>query len=185
MTNGHPTWTEERTELMLKLLSDGLTAAAVGRLLKVSRNAVIGKAHRLGKSVAELNGHHVVKRKRERPRLSLYGNEVSKRPSPRYRPVRAPVINLPERVVEPTFEELHKNRCNIMQLTLRTCRWPLWGHDGTGERFYCGAPVATRCYCDWHKEVATQAPYPRVRREPSKPFVIKTRPAKPPKSIEL
>ena len=42
-------WTGERTDLLKKLWSDGLAAAAIAESLgQVTRNAVIGKAHRLG-----------------------------------------------------------------------------------------------------------------------------------------
>ena len=42
-------WNDERVELLKKLWSDGLSASQIaGRLGGVTRNAVIGKAHRLG-----------------------------------------------------------------------------------------------------------------------------------------
>lgn len=41
-------WTEERISALCRLWSDGLSAAEIGRRLEVSKNAVIGKAHRLG-----------------------------------------------------------------------------------------------------------------------------------------
>ncbi|MGB0843778.1 MAG: GcrA family cell cycle regulator, partial [Alphaproteobacteria bacterium] len=41
-------WTEERISALRQLWSDGLSAAEIGRRLDVSKNAVIGKAHRLG-----------------------------------------------------------------------------------------------------------------------------------------
>jgi GcrA cell cycle regulator len=44
-------WTEERVELLKKLWSDGLSASQIaGELGSVTRNAVIGKVHRLGLS---------------------------------------------------------------------------------------------------------------------------------------
>ena len=42
-------WTEERVELLRKLWAEGLSASQIaGRLGEVTRNAVIGKVHRLG-----------------------------------------------------------------------------------------------------------------------------------------
>ena len=42
-------WTEERVELLKKLWAEGLSASQIaGRLGGVTRNAVIGKVHRLG-----------------------------------------------------------------------------------------------------------------------------------------
>ena len=44
-------WNDERVELLKKLWADGLSASQIaGRLGGVTRNAVIGKVHRLGLS---------------------------------------------------------------------------------------------------------------------------------------
>src|SRR6266705_4759088 len=45
------TWTDERVELLKKLWADGLSASQIaGELGGITRNAVIGKVHRLGPS---------------------------------------------------------------------------------------------------------------------------------------
>jgi hypothetical protein len=43
-------------------------------------------------------------------------------------------------------------RCTIMQLTSRTCRWPLWGKERlpVEKRYYCGEAVAAGVYCTVH-----------------------------------
>lgn len=41
------TWTDERIEQLRKLWDQGLSASAIGKQLGVSKNAVVGKAHRL------------------------------------------------------------------------------------------------------------------------------------------
>ena len=47
------TWTDERVELLKKLWADGLSASQIaGELGGITRNAVIGKVHRLGLSAA-------------------------------------------------------------------------------------------------------------------------------------
>jgi GcrA cell cycle regulator len=44
-------WTDERVELLRKLWSDGLSASQIAAELGgITRNAVIGKVHRLGLS---------------------------------------------------------------------------------------------------------------------------------------
>ena len=44
-------WTDERVELLKKLWAEGLSASQIaGRLGGATRNAVIGKVHRLGLS---------------------------------------------------------------------------------------------------------------------------------------
>src|SRR3954453_18214202 len=52
------TWTEERIELLTKLWSEGLSASQIAAELggDVSRNAVLGKAHRLGLAQGEGKG---------------------------------------------------------------------------------------------------------------------------------
>ena len=51
MTDAGVSWTDERVELLKKLWSDGLSASQIATELgNVTRNAVIGKVHRLGLS---------------------------------------------------------------------------------------------------------------------------------------
>jgi hypothetical protein len=42
--------------------------------------------------------------------------------------------------------------CTIMQLTSRTCRWPLWGKERlpVENQYYCGEAVAAGVYCAAH-----------------------------------
>jgi len=47
-------WTEERIELLRSLWTQGCSASEISaRLCGVTRNAVIGKAHRLGRERAQ------------------------------------------------------------------------------------------------------------------------------------
>ena len=41
-------WTPERTEQLVALWNEGIPTSQMGRRLGVSKNAVVGKAHRLG-----------------------------------------------------------------------------------------------------------------------------------------
>ena len=51
MTDAGVNWTDERVELLKKLWTDGLSASQIAAELgNVTRNAVIGKVHRLGLS---------------------------------------------------------------------------------------------------------------------------------------
>ena len=51
MTDSGATWTEERVEILKKLWSEGLSASQIAAEIgSVTRNAVIGKVHRLGLS---------------------------------------------------------------------------------------------------------------------------------------
>ena len=63
-------WTDERVEQLKKLWSEGLSASQIAsRLGEVTRNAVIGKVHRLG-----LAGRATVSRPKSMRRRTLNGN---------------------------------------------------------------------------------------------------------------
>ncbi len=40
-------WTSERTETLVKLWNEGLPTSEIGRRLEVTKNSVVGKAHRM------------------------------------------------------------------------------------------------------------------------------------------
>src|SRR5690554_7667093 len=86
-------WTDERVELLKKLWADGLSASQIaGRLGSVTRNAVIGKVHRLG-----LSGRATPSRPVKRPpRLA--------RPKPQHMPRQARDGSLPPREATPLVE---------------------------------------------------------------------------------
>ena len=48
LTRVEPTWTPERIEALVKLWDEGVTTAEIGRRIGVTKNAVIGKVHRIG-----------------------------------------------------------------------------------------------------------------------------------------
>ena len=57
-------WTDDRVDLLKKLWAEGLRASQIaGRLGSVTRNAVIGKVHRLG-----LSGRATTSRMKSHPR---------------------------------------------------------------------------------------------------------------------
>jgi GcrA cell cycle regulator len=64
-------WSEERVTLLKKLWIEGLSASEIAKQLGgVTRNAVIGKVHRLGLPLRETPVRTVVKRPRMRPRAA-------------------------------------------------------------------------------------------------------------------
>src|SRR5262244_403792 len=74
-------WTDERVELLRKLWSDGLSASQIAAELGgITRNAVIGKVHRLGLSGRAKSPSSSVPRQRKvrtaslRPRMRFNGN---------------------------------------------------------------------------------------------------------------
>lgn len=56
---------------------------------------------------------------------------------------------------------------DIMGLTDKTCRWPLWGHDPDAHpKLFCGDPVTRRSYCAHHARIAYQPTPQRINIEP-------------------
>ncbi len=156
-------WTDERVELLKKLWSDGLSASQIaGELGGITRNAVIGKVHRLGLSGRAKSPSSSAPRVRK-PRSHMM--RVS-RPSLRGNSALALAYDL-EPMPEP---ELIDNiipmgqRRTILELTEDTCRWPI-GDPGEPEFHFCGRKkCGTLPYCEHHARMAYQ-PVQMRRRE--------------------
>ncbi|MHA1518159.1 MAG: GcrA family cell cycle regulator [Alphaproteobacteria bacterium] len=159
-------WTDERVELLKKLWADGLSASQIaGRLGGVTRNAVIGKVHRLGlsgratssRSSAPRSRRAHAPRQHRAPSLTFgtLGN-VALKPSfeAEYKPEPAPV----EELVIPLHE-----RASIVTLKESMCRWPIG--DPSEENFhFCGRKkVGTLPYCEHHARMAYQPVQARRR----------------------
>jgi len=161
-------WTDERVELLKKLWSEGLSASQIaGRLGGVTRNAVIGKVHRLG-----LSGRATTSRvKSHRPR--------KRNPNAIKRPARArfPTAGNPavrelysgERYI-PAVEEIdipEAQRKTIQSLEACSCRWPV-GDPQTPDFYFCGGKAVPGLpYCEHHARRAFQAPAPKRRERES------------------
>jgi len=165
-------WTDDRVELLKKLWADGLSASQIaGRLGGVTRNAVIGKVHRLG-----LAGRATTSRTRTpRPRSRVahlplrptrvqyrtHGNAALK---PVFMPVERPAVALA--IVPSVVQELNIAsvlRIDLLDLRECMCRWPI-GDPQDDSFHFCGQPkVSGISYCDHHAKVAFQ-PAARRRR---------------------
>jgi GcrA cell cycle regulator len=157
-------WNDERVELLKKLWSDGLSASQIaGRLGGVTRNAVIGKVHRLGLSgratTSRMKSHRPRARSQSarrlmKPRFANLGN-------PAFRNLLAdsePYIPPAEELVIPLNE-----RKSIQTLTEVSCRWPI-GDPQLADFHFCGRNKVTGLpYCEFHARRAFQPPQPRRR----------------------
>lgn len=159
-------WTNERVELLKKLWSDGLSASQIaGELGGVTRNAVIGKVHRLGLSGRAKTT--TTSAKQRRPRTSAApANATPKRPTPQPMTHGATALKAdmapepvaePEPVVEPIAELVPiSQRATILTLTERTCKWPI-GDPATDDFYFCGRQSdAGVPYCAHHCRIAYQ-----------------------------
>ena len=141
-------WTDERVELLKKLWQDGLSASQIAKQLGgVTRNAVIGKVHRLG-----LSG---------RATPSKPQRTVFKAPRPA-RPV-APAIAAPRRIAEAAPQQTAPVRyiderpgtATVLTLGAHMCKWPI-GDPSLDSFTFCGRRSDEGPYCDEHASVAYQ-----------------------------
>ncbi|WP_054007596.1 GcrA family cell cycle regulator [Cypionkella psychrotolerans] len=196
-------WTDERVETLKKMWAEGQSASQIAKELGgVTRNAVIGKVHRLGLS-NRVGGSAV---EADEPEVAAPVTPRSE-PSPKPVVVEAPVrAAAPERVVpeprpaapapaapaasvttlpiplrkaiipagqplppQPSANEIspealasvrevekRAKRLSLMELTERTCKWPI-GDPATEDFWFCGLPsVPGKPYCEAHVSVAFQ-----------------------------
>jgi GcrA cell cycle regulator len=151
------TWTEERVESLKRLWGEGLSASQIAAELgSITRNAVIGKVHRLGLSGRAKSPSSAAPRPRK-ARAHSHMMRVT-RPSMRGNTALAHAFDF-----EPESEpELIDNiiplgqRRSILELTEETCRWPI-GDPGSSDFFFCGGQAVTGApYCTYHSRVAYQ-----------------------------
>ena len=176
-------WTDDRVEILKKMWGDGKSASQIAKELGgVTRNAVIGKVHRLGLSNRSGGGGPAPK-----PAPKEQPVEAEAKPTPKPKapepksldPMMAPakVIPRPKLVVtagqplppQPSANEISPEalasvreiekkakRLSVMELTERTCKWPV-GDPATDDFWFCGLPAQTgKPYCEAHVGVAFQ-----------------------------
>jgi len=170
-------WTDERVELLKKLWMEGFSASQIASELGdgVTRNAVIGKVHRL-KLSGRAKPASVAPRVRTTPRTSPGARHVST-PSSSGRSlggmikqrtmVSAPMIGatalkiseevVTEAYVAPQAAELFipvEQRLTLLELNEHTCKWPI-GDPLTKDFYFCGQHSDEgRPYCEFHSRRA-------------------------------
>ncbi|RUM98897.1 GcrA cell cycle regulator [Pseudaminobacter arsenicus] len=168
-------WTDERVETLRKLWAEGLSASQIAAQLGgVSRNAVIGKVHRLklssrGRATAAparqkkvANGAASVKpvatRSTTTTRTVTSIGATALQTQFDAEPVARHYIRPVEDVVVPISRHLQ-----LVELNERTCKWP--NGDPLSEDFhFCGNDAAeTGPYCKYHAKIAFQPAAERRR----------------------
>ena len=195
-------WTDERVETLKRMWGEGQSASAIAKELGgVTRNAVIGKVHRLGLSnrteepeaaapAPAPAPEPVAREKPAAPRAVPQPAAAPLRPEPAPEPVAVQPEPEPEPSTQPAFvpvprrpivpagqplppqpsaneispealasvREVEKRakKLTLMELTERTCKWPI-GDPATDKFWFCGLPsVAGKPYCEAHVGVAFQ-----------------------------
>lgn len=174
-------WTDERVEVLKKMWGEGKSASQIAKELGgVTRNAVIGKVHRLGLSNRSGGAGTAKAAAKEKAPAKPKPAGKTKAPSTpeRTSPLApAKVIPRPKLVVtagqplppQPSANEISPEalasvrevekkakKLSVMELTERTCKWPV-GDPATEDFWFCGLPVqAGKPYCEAHVGVAFQ-----------------------------
>ena len=161
------TWTDERVEQLKKLWADGLSASQIAAQLgNITRNAVIGKVHRLGLSGRAKSPSTSAPRPRK-PRSASHMLRIS-RPSMRGNTALAHAYEMelePDPVPYDNVIPIGQRR-TLLELNEDTCRWPI-GDPGSAEFFFCGGNTVTSLpYCAYHSRVAYQPAGSRRHRAP-------------------
>ena len=171
-------WTDERVDTLKRMWADGSSASTIAKALGgVTRNAVIGKVHRLGLSnraaaeagrepaeAADAGGSVAAERAEARPIPATHSAEPVATPlRGRIIPAGQPLPPQPSaNEISPealaSVREVEKGaaRLSLMELTERTCKWPI-GDPATEDFWFCGLPVQPgKPYCEAHVGVAFQ-----------------------------
>ena len=182
-------WTDERVEQLKKMWNEGQSASQIAKELGgVTRNAVIGKVHRLGLSNRASGGASAktasdkapAKAKpAAKPAARKAAEQSAAAPSEPATPaVRPAPMSAARRAIIPagqplppqpsaneispealaTQREVEKKakKLSLMELTERTCKWPV-GDPATDDFWFCGLSVkAGKPYCEAHVGVAFQ-----------------------------
>ena len=201
-------WTDERVETLKKMWAEGQSASQIAKELGgVTRNAVIGKVHRLGLSNRVGPGGTESEEEEElaaapepiqpaAPPVAEVVEAVPEavEPVPPVMPERPPVAPVaaaapaasppmmapiplrkaiipagqplppqpsaneisPEALASVREVEKRAKKLKLMELTERTCKWPI-GDPATEDFWFCGLPsVAGKPYCEAHVGVAFQ-----------------------------
>ena len=162
-------WTDERVERLKRLWAEGLSASQIAAQLGgVSRNAVIGKVHRLNlpgraKAGGSTAASRAAKRPAPAPRPANYPSRVTTRTV-----ARAAGSNMLKEEIEIDGVETVEIRpvgnvilpisrkLVLTELTERTCKWPI-GDPMKDDFHFCGCESAdTSPYCGYHAKLAYQ-----------------------------
>ena len=146
------TWTDERVETLKELWASGQSGNQIARKLGgVSRNAVIGKIHRLGlshRTVANRDRPPKKRRKSRRPARTIYSPKHNIRSADfSAGPPLAQPMDTTD--IDPPTDKL----VALFDLNDHICCWPV-GHPGDEGFGFCGRGRERGSYCEAHAQIA-------------------------------
>ena len=143
-------WTEENVEKLKELWGKGNTASQIAEIIGgISRNAVIGKAHRLNLSA----------KIKTRSNSSHQKNGKSKEQESNFNS-RSRRNRFKSLIIEKNFEP--ENPKQLEELDEKVCKWP-FGHPNESSFYFCGRKsLKDFSYCKLHLLYAFQ---PKNKKE--------------------
>ena len=180
-------WTDERVELLKKMWGEGQSASQIAKELGgVTRNAVIGKVHRLGlsnrstttatpkteakaKAAPKPEAKPAAPKERAQPKPAPAPAAAEVKPT-NVTPLRRQIVPAgqplppqpsaneisPEALARVSEVEKKAKKISLLDLTEKTCKWPI-GDPATDDFWFCGLPSqAGKPYCEAHVGVAFQ-----------------------------
>ena len=144
-------WNEEKVEKLKELWGKGSTASQIAEIIGgISRNAVIGKAHRLNLSSK-------IKTRNASSSSQNFDNSSEENSSKQRRGRKSKFQSL---IIEKDFEP--ENPKKLEELDESSCKWPI-GHPEEQSFYFCGrSSLKDFSYCKLHLLYAYQ---PKGRKE--------------------
>ena len=138
-------WTSEREKKLKELWKKGHTASQIAAMLgNTTRNAIIGKAHRLNLEARSTSKKSVPKVNNEKNEIKTDNRTQKLGRKARFRAL----------LLDKSFEQ--ENPKKLEELTDETCRWPI-GHPYEEKFYFCGrTPMEKFPYCKLHVLYAFQ-----------------------------
>jgi GcrA cell cycle regulator len=141
-------WTDEKVVRLKELYNQGMPASKIAHELGfATRNAIIGKVHRLGM----FKGRLTHKRVPRVPPAKQPVTHFSRRGRLRVVLIEAPTKPIPSNLTPSEFDNCipQGQRKTLLELNSFTCRWPI-GDPSKAEFFFCGAGTTYTTYCEHH-----------------------------------
>ena len=151
------TWTAERIEQLRNYVVTGLTYSQIAAEIGVTRNAVIGKIHRLGLSPARPAGvpARSCPPRVRRPRASAHSRLLHLIYSDAPRAGTGEACASEALAIEPIDSA---QRCSLLDIAQGKCRWPI-GDPDTVDFAFCGnEALGGFSYCAGHARMAYRVP---------------------------
>ena len=145
-------WTEEKVNKLKELWGKGNTASQIAEIIGgITRNAVIGKAHRLNLSAK------IKIKTRAASSNETYNASIEQKNNKIKRGRRSKFKSL---IIEKDFE--HENPKQLEELDENSCKWPI-GHPDEKSFYFCGrTSLKDFSYCKLHLLYAYQ---PKGKKE--------------------